>query len=333
MSSQISRPEPKGGRRRCIWFRLRLRDRTVREARAFVKGLSGAHAELYDYLAEEVIGELPDRPPRFLDAHCHPAVGRAEQAAIVTGLDPRAVSDLIAESERLGLLSGRHERKRRGHSYHPLVREFLEARLRREVGDDALVDISQERCQLGRVARLADCVLPLRSFGRSRRPAPSSRGVNREHRRNGRHRPGSRVRRSISSEHRERAFEIVRSRLAASIADVRAAVDHAKRAVAIDEHSDAANGNLLGTYFAAGELEPASALAARLASSAQTSVLRDVGAATWQILDVTLEGDINRGHCDAHGSHRTEPPTRSQSLRGREPPQYGFDAPGARGCG
>ena len=87
----------------------------------------------------------------------------------------------------------------------------------------------------------------------------------------------------------------MRSRLAASVADVRGAVHHAQRAVAIDEHSDAANGNLLGTYFAAGELEPASALAAKLANSAQSPVLRDVGAATWHVLDVTLEGDINQG--------------------------------------
>ena len=91
------------------------------------------------------------------------------------------------------------------------------------------------------------------------------------------------------------AFEIVRSRLAASVADVGAAVEHARRAVEIDGDLDAANGNLLGTYFHAGELSPASDLAARLATSARTPGLRDVGAGTWHVLDVTLEGDLKQG--------------------------------------
>ncbi len=272
-----------------------LRDRTLREARAFVKGLSGAHAELYDYLAEEVIGELPAEHQEFLMRTAILQAVEPEQAAMVTGLDTRVVSDFIAESERVGLLSGRPERKRRGHSYHPLVREFLEARLRREVGDDALATYHRS---VANWAESRDWRIACYHYGASgdlvdlRRVLEASienivatgdTALAAEY-----------VARFPSSAE-SAAFEIVRSRLAASIADVRAAVDHAKRAVAIDEHSDAANGNLLGTYFAAGELEPASALAARLASSAQSSVLRDVGAATWQILDVTLEGDIDEG--------------------------------------
>ena len=272
-----------------------LRDRTVREARAFVNGLSGAHADLYDYLAEEVIGELSDRHQDFLMRTAILQSVEQQQARIVTGLDPRAISDLIADSERLGLLSGRDERKRRGHSYHPLVREFLEARLRRESGDEEVVSMHRS---VGNWAESVDWRIACHHYAGSGDLADLRRVLE-----------GSIENivatgdTALAAEYVARfpastesaPFEIVLSRLAASVADVRAAVDHAQRAVAIDQRSDAANGNLLGTYFAAGELEPASALAAKLASSARTSVLRDVGAATWQILDVTLEGDINQG--------------------------------------
>src|SRR6476619_246518 len=37
-----------------------LRDRSPAEIRRFVRGLTGADQELYDYLAEEVVGDLPD---------------------------------------------------------------------------------------------------------------------------------------------------------------------------------------------------------------------------------------------------------------------------------
>jgi len=272
-----------------------LRDRTVREARAFVRGLSGAQAELYDYLAEEVIGELAPQHQAFLMRTAILQAVEQEQAAIVTGFDIRLVADLVAETERLGLLSRRQERDRRGHSYHPLVRQFLEARLRREVGDATLSTLHRK------VAKWADPLdwrIACFHYSSAGDLADLRRVV--ESSIENIVATGDTV---LAAEYVTRfpasaesaAFEIIRSRIAASNADVRAAVDHAQRAVAIDEDSDAASGNLLGTYFAAGDLRPAGALAARLATSARSPVLRDVGAATWQVLDVTLEGDINRG--------------------------------------
>jgi DNA-binding SARP family transcriptional activator len=53
--------------------------------------------------------------------------------------------------------------------------------------------------------------------------------------------------------------------------------------------------NLLGSYFQAGDLGPAIGLASRLATSAKSPMLRDIGAATRLVLDVTLEGDLDRG--------------------------------------
>jgi LuxR family maltose regulon positive regulatory protein len=66
-----------------------LRDRSPTEIRRFVRGLSGADQELYDYLAEEVVGDLPDDLQRFLMRTSILQVVTADLAAVVTDLDDR----------------------------------------------------------------------------------------------------------------------------------------------------------------------------------------------------------------------------------------------------
>jgi DNA-binding SARP family transcriptional activator len=104
------------------------------DARTLVDSLSGAHGDLYDYLAEEVIGDLPPELQDFLT-----------RASILDPIDPslasvaadRLASDvarLVDEARRLGLLT-RIGRKEGGEARaHPLVREFLQSRLRRSLG-------------------------------------------------------------------------------------------------------------------------------------------------------------------------------------------------------
>lgn len=272
-----------------------LRDRTVREARDFVKNLSGAQVELHDYLAEEVIGELRVDHQMFLMYTSILQTVEEQQAAIVTGFDVGSVSSFVTESERLGLLARRQERRRRGHTYHPLVREFLEARLRREVGDEVLPILHRKvaswaepldwRVACYHYGAAGDLVDLRRVLEASIETIVASGDT------------------TLAADYVARfspieessAFEIVRSRMANNIADVRAAAEHARHAVALEPTSDAATGNLLGTFFQTGELESASDLAARLAKSARTTVLRDVGAATSQILSVTLDGNLDEG--------------------------------------
>ena len=54
-----------------------LRDRSPAEIRRFVRTLNGADHELYDYLAEEVVGDLDEELQRFLDGDVDPAGGHA----------------------------------------------------------------------------------------------------------------------------------------------------------------------------------------------------------------------------------------------------------------
>ena len=112
-----------------------LRDRSPAEIRRFVRSMTGADQDLYDYLAEEVVGDLPDDLQQFLMRTAILQVVTPELAAVVSDLEPDAVTTLTADAERLTLL-GRASRMSRGRQrYHPLVREFLEARLRATAGD------------------------------------------------------------------------------------------------------------------------------------------------------------------------------------------------------
>ncbi len=118
-----------------------LRDRSPGEVRAFVRGMTGAHGELYDYLAEEVVGDLDDETQRFLMTTSLLQAVDPTLAEVVGGFSGQQARELIARTERLGLLSTRGTARRGARRYHPLVREFLEARLRRTFGDDAARDL------------------------------------------------------------------------------------------------------------------------------------------------------------------------------------------------
>ena len=111
-----------------------LRDRSPLEIRRFVRNLSGADQELYDYLAEEVIGDLPDDLQQFLMRTSILQVVTPELAAVVTSLPAADVRRLTTQAERYSLLSRRGSVQRDHLRYHPLVRDFLEDRLERESG-------------------------------------------------------------------------------------------------------------------------------------------------------------------------------------------------------
>ena len=105
-------------------------------------------------------------------------------AEVASGMDASESARLTASAERVTLLSRRAKGQRRELRYHPLVREFLEARLARDHGIEAVQDPASDRRAPRRRARLADRGPPL--LGR-RRPASSAR----DHRRRGaeHHRP------------------------------------------------------------------------------------------------------------------------------------------------
>ena len=115
-----------------------LRDRSPAEIRHFVRTLTGADHELYDYLAEEVVGDLEEDLQRFLMQTSILQVVTPELAEVASGRDSADVARLMAAAERLTLLSRLSGGPRTHQRYHPLVRGFLEARFRSMDGPDAV---------------------------------------------------------------------------------------------------------------------------------------------------------------------------------------------------
>jgi ATP/maltotriose-dependent transcriptional regulator MalT len=116
-----------------------LRNRSGVEIRDFVEGLTGATGDLHDYLAEEVVGDLQPATQRFLMRAALLQSVFPKLAAVVGEIDDIEAGRQVAKAEHLGLLSRRSNTHAGGRRYHPLVQEFLEARLRREVGDEEIV--------------------------------------------------------------------------------------------------------------------------------------------------------------------------------------------------
>ncbi len=115
-----------------------LRSRSASDIRTFVRNLNGAQTELYDYLAEEVVGELDERMQQFLMRTSILQVVTADLAMLVADCSASVAADLMDSAERLGMLPRRAEQANDELRYHPLVRDFLEARLRREIGAEGV---------------------------------------------------------------------------------------------------------------------------------------------------------------------------------------------------
>ncbi len=118
--------------------RAAIRDRSDADTRRFIRDLSAAEGPLYDYLAEEVVGDLPRPLQSFLMRTALLVEVEVGLASVAAEIDRRAAEDHIDQAEQLGLLSAGRGRGRAGGQYHPLVRQFLSARLAREIGIDGV---------------------------------------------------------------------------------------------------------------------------------------------------------------------------------------------------
>ena len=102
------------------------------DARSLVSQLSASQGDLYEFLAEEVIASLPAGLQMFLTRVSLLTAVAPDRAAAVDAGSSSEIANLIAEAEKVGLLS----RPDRGqpHRFHPLVRDFLRSRLEEQLG-------------------------------------------------------------------------------------------------------------------------------------------------------------------------------------------------------
>lgn len=114
--------------------------RTPMEVRDFVQSLNGADGDLHDYLSEEVVGELPSDLRNFLMRVALLEEIDADAACVASSVASSDARRLLDEGHRLRLLS-----KGAGlvatWRLHPLVREFLLARLQVDLGEVGIVEL------------------------------------------------------------------------------------------------------------------------------------------------------------------------------------------------
>ncbi len=116
--------------------RTSLDERGTPDPRALVAQLSATGGDLYDFLAEEVLAGLAPDLQHFLTRVSVLRAVDVESAILVHDQPPEDIAATIRYCETLGLLS-RPDRES-PHRFHPLVREFLVARLTEEVGQEAV---------------------------------------------------------------------------------------------------------------------------------------------------------------------------------------------------
>jgi LuxR family maltose regulon positive regulatory protein len=133
-------------------IRAALHDRDPGQVRAFISSLSGAEGHLYEYLAEEVVGELPDDLQQFLMRTSLLDTVDPVLGPVAAGVDEDTARSLIDDGERQGLFGKRGPNTPHVVRAHPLVRDFLQARLQRSIGDDGVRAIHL------RIARAAEAI-------------------------------------------------------------------------------------------------------------------------------------------------------------------------------
>ena len=114
--------------------------RSPGQVRTFVDGLSGAEGDLYDYLAEEVVGDLSPDLREFLMRTALLEDIEPDTAAVASGASSAQSRLHLADAMRLGLISRSGDRKSTWRA-HPLVREFLLAHLEAELGESGIAEM------------------------------------------------------------------------------------------------------------------------------------------------------------------------------------------------
>jgi ATP/maltotriose-dependent transcriptional regulator MalT/DNA-binding SARP family transcriptional activator len=113
------------------------------QVRAFVHSLTGAEGDLYDFLAEEVVGELDADLRGFLMRVALLEEIDAETAAVAATVSTTDARRLLGHAQRIGLLS-KGVGAVASWRPHPLVRDFLLARLDAEVGPAGVTDMHRQ---------------------------------------------------------------------------------------------------------------------------------------------------------------------------------------------
>jgi ATP/maltotriose-dependent transcriptional regulator MalT/DNA-binding SARP family transcriptional activator len=294
--------------------RTAIHDRDPTQVRAFISSLSGAEGHLYDYLAEEVVGDLDPELQAFLMRSSLLETVDLPLGTVAAGVAEADAARWIDEGERLGLLGKGGPNTRHVARAHPLVRDFLQARLERAIGVDQVRDIhhriaaAAERIDWQTAARhhlaagdadsaervLTGAVESILATGAYAAAEALASGL-------------------PSGELPGSAGLVIRSRLAQQRASTDEGLELAERAWSSDPTSTAALLNLVTARSLAGDVVGALDAGRKLERSGRTG-LAEIGRVYRRTLETSVEGSVEDAERDVQSL--------AASLRSRQQPHF-----------
>ena len=220
-----------------------------------------------------------------------------ELAAVVSGREPDDVARLTAAAERLTLLSRRSGGPRTHERYHPLVREFLEARLRSMDGPEVVAALHRRTAAAAASSDWKTGAHHYREAGDTEAMLGVVAGAIPTIMGNGQYALAEAFIGPISVDQRPPGFDLILSRVDMQHGDYEAAIAASQAVldsgVTDPVQRDHALLNLLAVNFNYGDGERALEFARRLEESTEDSNLLSIAQATASLLTARTEGDID----------------------------------------
>jgi LuxR family transcriptional regulator, maltose regulon positive regulatory protein len=272
--------------------RAALHDRNAAQVRTFIASLSGAEGHLYEYLAEEVIGDLPSELQTFLMRTSLLDVVDLTLGPIAADLRVEETGFRIEEAERHGLLGRGGSSSRAPARAHPLVRDFLQARLRRSIGEEGVREI---HARVAMAAESVDWLKAARHYLSAGRDEDARRVLASSIENvlaGGAYAAAQEIAISLGSEGLQGAAGLVlRSRLAQQRAAGEEALDLAEKAWVLEPESTPVILNLVTARVIAGDV--AGALeAGRILELQGRPGLSDIGRAFQRTIETSVNGSV-----------------------------------------
>ena len=291
--------------------RAALHDRNAAEVRTFISSLSGAEGHLYEYLAEEVVGDLSPELQQFLMRTSLLETVDLTLGPVAAGISEDETRAMIEDGERHGLFGRGGPNTRHVARAHPLVRDFLRARLRRSLGGAAVNEIHIE---VARAAETIDWEVASRHYLAGASEEDARRVISAALETilaTGAYTAADELASSLEDELVGGAGLVLRSRLAQRRGDPNGALSLAESAWAANRQSTAALLNLMTARTAAGDVAGA-LVAGRMLEHSGATELAGIARVYIATMETSVQGSVVRAVdeieqlvevCRAKGAH------------------------------
>jgi len=272
--------------------RAAIRDRNPAQVRSFISSLSGAEGHLYEYLAEEVVGDLPADLQDFLMRTSVLETIDLTLGPVAAGIGQGEARKYLEVAELHGLISRRGAGGRGAARAHPLVRDFLLSRLQRVTGTEGVRAI---HAAVADVAARFDWQLAARHYVAAGQEADARDVLERSLDLivgTAAYAAGQEISRLVDGDNSGTAVEfVIKSRIAQQRMAVHDGVEFAERAWQVEPSASAVLVTLASARMLAGDVAGAIDVAQQLGSSGQLAAA-SLGRTLELALQTSLAGSV-----------------------------------------